>query len=179
MIEEASTTTSAQEVTATVEVPAKMMAKKTSARKPAMKKPAIKKPLTGKKAVVKDTKKSFDDYFSAASLKESRDKISESVDRFSGVIKSIAYFQLGVCGKIYDEVSSMVDVRRAKAAKQLSVLIKRGEKIQKTIQKKQKGFEKRIKAVDVRGEIKDGVGKVKASYKGAYGKFKSLAKKAA
>lgn len=178
MIDETSTSV-AEVKTEVKDVAVKPAAKKTATPKPALKKAVAKKPLAKKKIAAKDAKKSFDDYFSAAKLKESREKIIGSVDKFSDVMKNIAYAQLGICGKIYDEVSSIVDARRAKATKQWSVLIKRGEKIQKTLQKKQMDMKKRIKAVDVKADIKDGVGKVKDSYKEVYGKFKTFTKKAA
>lgn len=161
---------------------AKTEAKKATARKPAARKAATSETSAAKATVKKakdEGKSAFDTFFSSEKLKESREKLKDSVEKVSGVLKDVGYAQLGVCGKIYDELLSIYEARRAETNKQWSALIKRGEKVQKSMEKSQKSLEKRIKGFDLKEEIKGNIAKVKDGYKDAFDKVKSFGKKAA
>ncbi len=187
MIDETTAADAVEAVTEEVKATAaKAAPKKTTARKPAAKKVVAKKATAAKK----EAKKSFDSYFSTSTLKESREKLKESADKVSDLVKSVAYAQLGVYGKLYDEVSSRVEARRKQAPKQWNELIKRGEKVQKDLEKSQADIKERIQSIDVKAELKGGVDKVKESYsegfekvkdsyKETFEKVKGFAKKAA
>jgi predicted DNA-binding WGR domain protein len=172
------TTTEATEVVIETTEAAKPAAKKATTRKAPVAKPAAKKVATRKsaakkaetKAPAKEAKKGFDALIPSVSLKASKEKIKESADKAQAIIKNVVYAQLGVYGKVYDEVSSRLESTVEEAPKQWGALVKRGEKVQKDFEKSQSSL---------KAKIKDGVEKVKEGYKDSLEKVKTFGKKAA
>ena len=111
---------------------AKPAARKTAARKPG--RPAGRKPASARKAKP------------AAPLK----KATEAA-------KEVAYVQLGLCGKVYDELNSRVTKARTQAPKKWSDLVKRGEQVQRDLDKVQKDLtsdlRKRVNRMDIPAPI--------------------------
>ena len=58
-------------------------------------------------------------------------KPAVSIDKVSGTVKEVAYVQLGLCGKAYDEVNARMSKVRKDAPKQWTQLVKRGEQVQR------------------------------------------------
>ena len=164
----------------------KPVAKKTAAAvKPAVKKTATRKPAT-KKTATKEEKSSLKEILSNLNLEESRAKIKESADKAQekfkestdaaqNMVKTVVYAQLGVYSMFYDGVTSRLESTRAEMPKQWGQLVKRGEKVQKGLDKSQDELKSKIKSID----LKNGVETFKSSTKDSLGKIKSFAKKAA
>ena len=53
--------------------------------------------------------------------------------------------QLGICGKVYDEVNTRVTKARKQAPKRWSDLVKRGERVQQDLDKVQKDLTKDLR----------------------------------
>jgi len=73
-----------------------------------------------------------------------------ALKKASETAKEVAYVQLGICGKVYDEVNSRVSKARKEAPKTWSNLVKRGERVQRDIDKAQKDLTK-----DLRKRVND------------------------
>lgn len=175
------TTTVAPEVA--IESTEKSATKKATTRKaPAAKKVSARKPVakkTATKASAKEAKKGFESLIPSVSLKASKEKIKESADKAQALIKNVVYAQLGVYGKVYDEVSSRFEATVEEAPKQWDALVERGEKVQKDFEKSQSSLKAKIKKIDIKSDIKEGVEKVKEGYKDSLEKVKVFGKKAA
>lgn len=80
-----------------------------------------------------------------------------SFDKLGETVKEVAYAQLGIYGKVYDEVNSRVEKARKAAPKRWDTLVKRGEKVQRDFERAQKDlrsdFEKRQK--DLRADLQE------------------------
>ncbi len=102
-----------------------------------------------------------------------------SIDKVSDTVKEVAFVQLGLCGKVYDEVNTRVSKARKDAPKQWSELVKRGERVQHDLEKAQKDLrkdlKKRVGKIDVKGDLEGRVAKVRK----AVNKLKNRIKKAA
>ena len=131
----------------------KTATRKTAASKPAAAKPAARKPAARKQPI--------------------------SMDKVSDTVKEVAFVQLGLCGKVYDEVNTRVSKARKDAPKQWSELVKRGERVQHDLEKAQKDLrkdlKKRVGKIDVKSDLEGRVAKVRK----AVNKLKNRVKKAA
>lgn len=114
-----------------------------AARKPAARRTAARKPA-GTKAKPRQTLK----------------KASEAA-------KEVAFVQLGICGKVYDEVNSRVSKARKDAPKKWSELVRRGERVQRELDKAQKDLakdlRKRVNKIDIPAPIEEGVSKFRTA----------------
>ena len=131
----------------------KTATRKTAASKPAAVKSAVRKPAARKQPI--------------------------SIDKVSDTVKEVAFVQLGICGKVYDEVNTRVSKARKDAPKQWSELVKRGERVQHDLEKAQKDLrkdlKKRVGNIDVKSDLEGRVAKVRK----AVNKLKNRVKKAA
>ena len=102
-----------------------------------------------------------------------------SIDKVSDTVKEVAFVQLGICGKVYDEVNTRMSKARKDAPKQWSELVKRGERVQRDLEQAQKDLskdlKKRVGKIDVRSDLEGRVAKVRK----AVNKLKNRVKKAA
>ena len=163
-------TTENTEVTETVVAaePKKAPAKKATAKKTAAKKAAAKPAAEPK--VEKAEKFDVKAYFSKEKLKESGEKLKESAEKAQDLAKEVVAANLGVYGKIYDEVSARIESGREEAPKQWDELVKRGRQLQSDMEKSQEELKTKIKDselaakikdIDLKGEIKGYADKVK------------------
>ena len=138
-------------------------ARKAPARKTAARRTAASRPAAVKRAVRKPAAR----------------KQPISIDKVSDTVKEVSFVQLGICGKVYDEVNTRVSKARKDAPKQWSDLVKRGERVQRDLEKAQKDLgkdlKKRVGKIDVKGDLEDRVAKVRK----AVNKLKNRVKKAA
>ena len=94
-------------------------------------------------------------------------------------MKEVAFVQLGICGKVYDEVNTRMSKARKDAPKQWSELVKRGERVQRDLEQAQKDLskdlKKRVGKIDVRSDLEGRVAKVRK----VVNKLKNRVRKAA
>ncbi|MBP6381151.1 MAG: hypothetical protein KBG29_05405 [Pseudomonadales bacterium] len=102
--------------------------KAAAAEKPAARKTTARKTAAGRKP--------------AATRKA---KPANPLKKASETAKEVAYVQLGICGKVYDEVNTRVSKARKQAPKQWSELVKRGERVQQDLDKVQKDLTKDLR----------------------------------
>lgn len=144
---------------------------------PVKKKPALKatanKPAT-KKTVAKKTADQSSDLLSEK-IEAIRDQLKETSDKITDTMKNVAYAQLGIYGRFYDEVSSRIEARRADIPKQWDTLVKRGEEVQKDAEERRKELQQRIKDIDLKADLQVSLEKVKDTLD----KVRSYTKKAA
>ena len=86
-------------------------------------KPAVRK---AKAAVRKTT---------ARARKAAPRKPAVSIERVQDTMKEVAYVQLGIAGRVYDEFTARATKARKDAPKQWVALVKRGERVQKDLEK--------------------------------------------
>jgi chemotaxis protein histidine kinase CheA len=114
-----------------------------AARKPAARRTAARKPAAAK-----------------AKPRQALKKASEAA-------KEVAFVQLGICGKVYDEVNSRVSKARKDAPKKWSELVRRGERVQRELDKAQKDLSKdlrkRVNKIDIPAPIEEGVSKFRTA----------------
>ena len=98
-------------------------------------------------------------------------------EKLTATVKEVVFAQLGVYGRIYDEVNDRVTKARKDAPKQWNELVKRGERVQKDFSKARKDIpseirkdvEKRVadlKKVNVRGEVEARIEQLRKSVRG-------------
>lgn len=99
--------------------------------------------------------------------------------RLQGAVKEIAYVQLGIVGKVYDQLNERVSRARKDAPKQWEQLVKRGEQVQRDLDKAREGVRrdlgKRIDTTEARAKLEEQIGKIRANVE----KLKSRVRKAA
>lgn len=156
-------------------------ARKVTPRKPAASKTAAKKPAA-KKVEVEST---LEKYFSKEQFKEVQGKVQKSVDKVSDLAKDVVYAQLGLVGKLYDTVnerledlSEQVEARRSQAPKQWESLIKRGNAVQKDLEKAQSELKGRVSSFDLKGKVQANVEKAQEAVEVAVDKVKGVLKAA-
>jgi len=90
-----------------------------------------------------------------------------ALKKASETAKEVAYVQLGICGRVYDEVNSRVSRARKDAPKKWSDLVKRGERVQRDLDKAQKDLtkdlRKRVNKMDIPAPIEEGVSKFRSA----------------
>ncbi len=104
---------------------------------------ATSKPAARKSAATKAAapKRAYKHKATAAS----KAKPAISLKKASETAKEVAYVQLGICGKVYDEVNTRVTKARKVAPKKWSDLVKRGERVQQDLDKVQKDLTKDLR----------------------------------
>ena len=102
--------------------------KAAAAEKPAARKTTARKTAAGRKP--------------AATRKA---KPANPLKKASETAKEVAYVQLGICGKVYDEVNTRVSKARKQAPKQWSEPVKRGERVQQDLDKVKKDLTKDLR----------------------------------
>lgn len=134
------------EVANTVEAPVKPKARRAAPRRAA--KPAGRKAAARKPAAAKSKAKA-----------KSEDRLAKAKE----TVKEVGYAQLGLYGRMYDEVTDRVSKVRKEAPKQWDGLVKRGEKLRKDIDKAGKDLRsdlrKRVDNIEIPSQIEDGVEK--------------------
>jgi len=140
---------------ANTEAVVKPAPRRSAARKPAAAKASASKPAAAKPAKAR---------VSAAKASASKPAARKPVVRKTKVaetVKEVAYVQLGICGKVYDELNTRVSKARKQAPKQWSDLVKRGERVQQELEKAQKGLgkdlRKRVGKIDVKSDLEQRV----------------------
>lgn len=125
----------------------------TTTRKTAGRKPGVRKTASAKKEAPK-AKESVQKLFKGFK--------APSFEKLGDTAKEVAYAQLGVYGRVYDEVNDRVSQARKDAPKRWDALVKRGEKVQRDIEKAQKDLrsdiEKRQK--ELRDDLKERFGDI-------------------
>ena len=132
-----------------------------------------KKPLTAKSTRKPAAKKSAPKSSGKAreALKSVADKLSQV--KVPAPMKEVAYAQLGFAGKVFDGVNERVTKARQDAPKQWGKLVKRGEQVQRDLEKAQKDLARELKTragkIDIKADIesrveqvRDAVAKIKA-----------------
>lgn len=88
-----------------------------------------------------------------------------SIDKVQDVVKEVAYVQLGIAGKVYDEFNTRVARARKDAPKQWDTLVKRGEQVQRDLDKASKvlrrDIEARVDTKDVKARIEQRIATVR------------------
>jgi hypothetical protein len=108
-------------------------AKAAAASKPAARKTAAPKAAAPKRA------------YKRKAAAASKAKPAISLKKASEAAKEVAFVQLGICGKVYDEVNTRVTKARKQAPKRWSDLVKRGERVQQDLDKVQKDLTKDLR----------------------------------
>ena len=126
-------------------------AKAAAAGKPAARKSAATKAAAPKRA------------YKRKATAASKAKPAISLKKASETAKEVAYVQLGICGKVYDEVNTRVTKARKVAPKKWSDLVKRGERVQQDLDKVQKDLtkdlRKRVNKIEIPAPIETRVTK--------------------
>ncbi len=77
--------------------------------------------------------------------------------------KEVRYAQLGIAGRVYDRLNERVSKVRKEAPKQWDQLVKRGEQVQRDLDKAQKDMtrdlRKRVDNIEIPSQLEDGVEK--------------------
>jgi len=107
--------------------------KAAAASKPAARKTAAPKAAAPKRA------------YKRKAAAASKAKPAISLKKASEAAKEVAFVQLGICGKVYDEVNTRVTKARKQAPKRWSDLVKRGERVQQDLDKVQKDLTKDLR----------------------------------
>jgi len=96
-------------------------------------------------------------------------KPASPLKKASETAKEVAYVQLGICGKVYDEVNTRVTRARKQAPKKWSDLVKRGERVQQDLDKVQKDLtkdlRKRVNKLEIPAPIETRVTKLTKAVK--------------
>ena len=121
--------------------PAVRRAKAAAASKPAARKTAAPKAAAPKRA------------YKRKGAAASKAKPAISLKKASEAAKEVAFVQLGICGKVYDEVNTRVTKARKQAPKRWSDLVKRGERVQQDLDKVQKDLRKRVNKLEIPAPI--------------------------
>jgi hypothetical protein len=108
------------------------------ARAAASSKPAARKTAAPKAAAPKRA-------YKRKGAAASKAKPAISLKKASEAAKEVAFVQLGICGKVYDEVNTRVTKARKQAPKRWSDLVKRGERVQQDLDKVQKDLTKDLR----------------------------------
>jgi hypothetical protein len=128
-------------------------ARKTAARKTTTRKAAARKTATRSAPVAKRARK-----IEAA-------KPALSIEKVQGAVKEVAFVQLGIAGRVYDEFNSRVGKARKDAPKQWGALVKRGEQVQRDLEKARKelrrDLEARVDTTEVKNRIEQRIEKVR------------------
>jgi Tfp pilus assembly protein PilF len=99
--------------------------------------------------------------------------------RLQGAVKEMAYAQLGIVGKVYDQLNERVSRARKDAPKQWEQLVKRGEQVQRDLDKAReevrRDLGKRIDTAEARARLEQRIETIRANVE----KLKSRVRKAA
>lgn len=106
-------------------------------------------------------------------------KPEASGSRLQGAVREMAYVQLGLVGKVYDQLNERVSRARKDAPKQWEQLVKRGEQVQRDLDKAREDVRrdlgKRINTLDARSKLEERIEKIRSNVE----KLKSRVRKAA
>lgn len=149
----------------------KVAAARTTTRKRATAKPQARKPRASKpKAKASATTGS-------AGYRKVADKLK--LDKVTESARELANAQLGLYGKVYDELNVRVSKARKDAPRQWTELVKRGEQVRRDLEQAQKDLQKDLKArvdsIDVKGDIGQRIDQVRS----AVAKIRAKVQKAA
>jgi hypothetical protein len=82
-------------------------------------------------------------------------------------VKEVAYAQLGLYGRVYDEVNARMSRVRRDAPKQWGELVKRGEQVQRDLEKAQKELKRdlkqRVAKIETRVDVESRVKQVRSA----------------
>lgn len=139
----------------TTETTRKPAARKAAAPKAAARKPAARKPAARKAAP------------RAASRKAAARKPDATLRKVQDTVKEVAYVQLGLAGRVYDEVNTRMNRARKDAPKQWDQLVRRGEQVQRDLDKAGKGLKRdlkqRVDRIETRVKLEGRIRKVRAA----------------
>ena len=104
---------------------------------------------------------------------------ADNGSRLQGAVKEMAYVQLGIVGKVYDQLNERVSRARKDAPKQWEQLVKRGEQVQRDLDKAReevrRDLGKRMNTREARAKLEERIEKIRANVE----KLKSRVLKAA
>jgi hypothetical protein len=127
-------------------------AKRKASTKPAARKPKLQKRMKTESAKVRKPGAKLVD-------KLSLDKVAESA-------KDVAHAQLGLYGKVYDELNLRISQAREDAPRQWNSLIKRGEQVRRDLDKARRDLRKdlkaRVESLDVSADISQRIDQVRS-----------------
>jgi len=128
-------------------------------RKTTTRKPAARKTAATKKTVRKTTAKR------TTVRKVAPAKPNFKLDNLSDTAREVAYVQLGICGTVYDELNARVSKARKDAPKRWNSLVKRGEQVQRDLEKAQgelqRDLKKRVNKLEAKADIEGRVEQVR------------------
>jgi hypothetical protein len=88
-----------------------------------------------------------------------------SVEKVQDTVKEVAYVQLGIAGKVYDEFNARVGKARKDAPKLWDSLVKRGEQVQRDLDKARKeltrDLKSRVDTADMKSKLEQRLAKVR------------------
>ena len=120
-------------------------------------KAAGRKPARKAKAAVRKT--------AARVRKAAPRKPAFSIENVQDTVKEVAYVQLGIAGKVYDELNARANKARKDAPKQWVSLVKRGEQVQRDLEKASKGLrsdlQSRVDTTEVKARVEKRIEQVR------------------
>lgn len=88
-----------------------------------------------------------------------------AINKVQETVKEVAYAQLGLYGRVYDQVNARMSRVRKDAPKQWGDLVKRGEQVQRDLEKAQKELKRdlkqRVSKIENRVDLESRVEKVR------------------
>ena len=106
-------------------------------------------------------------------------KPARQIKKVQVAVKEVAFAQLGIAGKVYDEFNASVGKARKDAPKQWDALVKRGEQVQRDLDKAGKGLRRDIEARVDTAEMKTRIEERFAKVRKAVNKLAQRVRKAA
>jgi hypothetical protein len=88
-----------------------------------------------------------------------------TLERVQDTVKEVAYVQLGIAGRVYDEFNARAAKARKDAPKQWDALVKRGEKVQRDLEKAGKelrtDLQSRVDTDEVKARVEQRISQVR------------------
>ena len=88
-----------------------------------------------------------------------------TLERVQDTMKEVAYVQLGIAGRMYDEINARATKARKDAPKQWVSLVKRGERVQRDLEKAGKGLrsdlQSRVDTAEVKARVEQRIAQVR------------------
>ncbi|MCB1630840.1 MAG: hypothetical protein H7A12_09075 [Pseudomonadales bacterium] len=99
----------------------------------------------------------------AATKAKAKAKTDGALKKVQETAKEVRFVQLGIAGRVYDRLNERVSKVRKEAPKQWDQLVKRGEQVQRDLDKAQKDMgrdlRKRVDNIEIPSQLEDGVEK--------------------
>jgi hypothetical protein len=138
-----------------------------TARKPAARKAAARKTATRRAPAAR------------RASKPAARKPALSMEKVQDAVKEVAFVQLGIAGTVYDEFNTRVGKARKDAPKRWDALVKRGEQVQRDLDKAGKELRRDLEARVGTAEVKARIEKRIATVRKAVNKLSQRVRNAA